>query len=202
MPSKPEWAAMPSNARGRATRERLLDAAEEAFAEHGWALSMEQVATAAGVVRPTVYRHFSGRDDLLLAMVIRSAERLRVQLEEVLGSSRPWPERLVISVVTIVTEMRSIPHLEALVRSGEVVTAWPEIDADRLFVEAVLDFFRVWLERAADEGVGFRAPIDDVLDWLLRTTVMQLTVPGLGGIGVDRLRHELETFVLPAIIES
>ncbi|MEZ5143398.1 MAG: TetR/AcrR family transcriptional regulator [Acidimicrobiales bacterium] len=193
---------MSSNARGRATRERLLDAAEVTFVEQGWSLSMEQVASAAGVVRPTVYRHFDGRDDLLVAMVLRSAARLGDRLDEVLGADRPWPERLVESVVTVVTEMRATPHLAALVRSGEVTSAWPEIDADRRFVEGVLDFFRSWLERAASEGVRFRAPIDDVVDWLLRTTVMQLTVPGLGGIGVERLRYELETFLLPAIVEA
>ncbi len=194
--------AMSSNARGRATRERLLDAAEVTFVEQGWSLSMEQVASAAGVARPTVYRHFDGRDDLLVAMVLRSAARLGDRLDEVLGSDRPWPDRLVESVVTVVTEMRATPHLAALVRSGEVTSAWPEIDADRRFVEGVLDFFRSWLERAASEGVRFRAPIDDVVDWLLRTTVMQLTVPGLGGIGVERLRYEVETFLLPAIVEA
>lgn len=192
---------MPSNARGRATRERLLDAAEAAFAEHGWAMSMEQVAAEAGVVRPTVYRHFSGRDELLLEMVTRSAERLRLRLEGVLGSERPWPERIVDAVVIVVTEVRASPHLDALVRTGEVTTAFPEIDADRAFVEGVLDFFRTWLGRAAAEGVPFRGPVDDVVDWLLRTTVMQLTVLGLGGTSVERLRYELETFLLPAIID-
>ncbi len=193
---------MSSNARGRATRERLLDAAEVAFVEHRWGLSMEQVAAAAGVVRPTVYRHFDGRDDLLVAMVVRSAGRLGDRLEEVLASDRPWPERLVEAVVTVVVEIRTTPHLETLVRSGEVTATWPRIDADRQFAEGVLAFFRTWLERAAAEGVRFRAPVDDVLDWLLRTTVMQLTVPGLGGLGLDRLRYELETFLLPAIIDG
>ncbi len=193
---------MSSNVRGRATRERLLDAAEVVFADHGWALSMEQVAAAAGVVRPTVYRHFDGRDDLLVAMVIRSAGQLSVRLDNVFGSDRPWPDRLVEAIVTVVTELRVTPHLQSFVRSGEITSAWPEIDADRRFIEGVLDFFRGWLERAAAEGIRFRAPIEDVLDWLLRTTVMQLTLPGLGGLSVERLRYELETFVLPAIVEG
>jgi AcrR family transcriptional regulator len=193
---------MSTNARGRATRERLLDAAEVAFVEHGWALSMEQVAEAAGVVRPTVYRHFAGRDDLLVAMVVRSADRLGDRLDALLGSARPWPDRLVESVVTVVTELRATPHLDALVRGGEVTSMWPQIDAERRLVEGALGFFRRWLERAAAEGVRFRAPLDDVVDWLLRTTLMQLTVLGLGGTSAERLRYELRTFVLPAIIDE
>ncbi len=192
---------MPSNARGRATRERLLDAAEVVFAAHGWSASMDQVAATAEVVRPTVYRHFDGRDDLLLAMVTRSAGRLAVHLDEVFESDRSWPDRLEEAIVVVVTELRATPHLAALVRSGEVTTAFPAVDADRRFIDAAIEYFRGWLERAAAEGLRFRAPVNDVADWLLRTTVMQLTVPGLYGDAVERLRYEIETFVLPAIVE-
>lgn len=193
---------MSTNARGRATRERLLDAAEVVFAENGWSASMDQVAATAKVVRPTVYRHFDGRDDLLLAMVIRSAGRLALRLDEVFESGLSWPDRLTEAIVVVVTELRATPHLAALVRSGEVTTALPEIDADRTFVDTAIEYFRSWLERAASEGLRFRAPVGEVADWLLRTTVMQLTVPGLYGDAVDRLRYEIETFVLPAIVEG
>jgi len=194
--------AMPSNARGRATRERLLDAAEVVFAEHGWAASMDQVAATAQVARPTVYRHFDGRDDLLLAMVIRSAGRLRLRLDEVFASDAAWPDRLVEAIVVVVTDLRATPHLAALVRSGEVTTALPEVDADRTFIDAAIEYFRGQLAQAAADGLRFRAPVDDVADWLLRTTVMQLTVPGLFGDAVERLRYEIETFVLPAIVPT
>jgi AcrR family transcriptional regulator len=194
--------AMPSNARGRATRERLLDAAEVVFAEHGWSASMDQVAATAQVVRPTVYRHFDGRDDLLLAMVIRSAGRLAVRLDEVFEADRPWPDRLEEAIVVVVTELRVTPHLAALIRTGEVTTAFPEVDADRTFTDTAIEYFRAWLDRAATDGLRFRAPVNDVADWLLRTTVMQLTVPGLYGDTVERLRYEIETFVLPAIVEG
>jgi len=193
---------MPSNARGRATRERLLDAAEVVFAANGWSASMDQVAAAAEVVRPTVYRHFDGRDDLLLAMVIRSAGRLAVRLDEVFESDRPWPDRLEEAIVVVVTELRVTPHLAALVRTGEVTTAFPAVDADRTFTDTAIEYFRGWLDRAAADGLRFRAPVPDVADWLLRTTVMQLTIPGLYGDTLERLRYEIETFVLPAIVEG
>ena len=192
---------MSTNARGRATRERLLDAAEVVFAEHGWAASMEQVAAAAQVVRPTVYRHFEGRDDLLLALVIRSGGRLRRKLDEVFASDRPWPERLAEAIVLVVTDLRATPHLAALVRTGEVTTAFPAVDAERTFIDTAIEYFRAWLEHAAEEGLRFRAPVGDVADWVLRTTVMQLTVPGLYGDTIERLRYEIDTFVLPAIVD-
>jgi AcrR family transcriptional regulator len=37
---------------------------------------MEDVARAAGIARQTIYKHFSGRDDLLIAMLVQDM-RLR-----------------------------------------------------------------------------------------------------------------------------
>lgn len=191
---------MATNARGRSTHQRLLDATERAFVENGWSFSIEQVAVAAGVVRPTVYQHFSGRDDLLTAMLLRSSLQLAERLTAVFESELPWEERLVDVVVMIVTDVRATPHLNALVRGGEVTSVWPAVDEDRRFLDAVFEFFRHWLERAVTEGLRLRAPIDDVLDWILRTTMMQLTILGMGGVSTERLRFEVETFLLPAIL--
>lgn len=53
--------------RGRATRERLLEAASRLFATQGFdATSVDAVAEAAGITVPGMYRHFSTKHVLLL----------------------------------------------------------------------------------------------------------------------------------------
>lgn len=66
----------PNSATGRglradAARNRivLLDAAREAFAQHGVGASLDDVARAAGVGPGTLYRHFPSRDDLVMAVI-------------------------------------------------------------------------------------------------------------------------------------
>lgn len=55
------------------TRERLLDAAESVFREHGVArTSLTEVAAMAGVTRGAVYWHFRDKADLLAAMCQRA----------------------------------------------------------------------------------------------------------------------------------
>lgn len=55
------------------TRERLLDAAEGVFREHGVArTSLTRVAVAAGVTRGAVYWHFKDKADLFAAMCGRA----------------------------------------------------------------------------------------------------------------------------------
>ena len=54
------------------TRARLLDAAEEVFAEHGFgATTLERIAERAGYTRGAVYANFASKDDLFLAVLDR-----------------------------------------------------------------------------------------------------------------------------------
>ncbi|GAA3927839.1 helix-turn-helix domain-containing protein [Actinoplanes auranticolor] len=57
-------------------RGRILDAAEEVFAQRGAAASTEEVARLAGVAIGTVFRHFPTKEDLLAAILKRLLARL------------------------------------------------------------------------------------------------------------------------------
>jgi TetR/AcrR family transcriptional regulator, acrAB operon repressor len=54
------------------TRNRILDAAEQLFSEHGVSrTSLEDIAQTAGVTRGAIYWHFKDKSDLFAAMVNR-----------------------------------------------------------------------------------------------------------------------------------
>jgi len=56
-------------------RERLVAAAVELFYRRGFgAVGIDQVIAAAGVAKSTFYKHFEGKDDLMLAAVQRRDE--------------------------------------------------------------------------------------------------------------------------------
>ncbi|GAB3386150.1 helix-turn-helix domain-containing protein [Humibacter soli] len=58
-------------------REALLSAAARLFAERGFAgVSIEDLGAAAGVSGPAVYRHFSGKQAVLAALLIGVSEGL------------------------------------------------------------------------------------------------------------------------------
>ena len=60
----------PATARGRATRDRILQAASELIYRHGVAaVRLEDVEAAAGVGRSQLYHYFSDRDDLVRSVV-------------------------------------------------------------------------------------------------------------------------------------
>ncbi|WP_290784263.1 TetR family transcriptional regulator [Halomonas sp.] len=76
--------ARKTKAEAAATREALLDAAEEVFLDKGVArTSLEQIARHAGMTRGAVYWHFKNKADLFQAMLQRVRMPFKELVEEI-----------------------------------------------------------------------------------------------------------------------
>lgn len=73
-------------------RRRILDAARATFVRYGYARTrMEDVAKAAGISRPLLYRQFAGKEDLFFALVSEIAAVSLARAEAALaGPGDPW----------------------------------------------------------------------------------------------------------------
>jgi AcrR family transcriptional regulator len=71
-------------------RRRILVAARELLAEHGLALTLNDVAHHAGVGVGTVYRHFPDRDELIDAALAGPLETYAELIEQCLTIEDPW----------------------------------------------------------------------------------------------------------------
>lgn len=68
----------PTTARGEATRQRILDAAETEFGENGFArTAIASIVNRAGVAQGTFYLYFPSKDDVLRELVRDMGRRLR-----------------------------------------------------------------------------------------------------------------------------
>src|SRR5690606_21629494 len=71
----------PTTARGEATRQRILDAAETEFGENGFArTSIASIVNRAGVAQGTFYLYFPSKDDVLRELVRDMGRQLRQAL--------------------------------------------------------------------------------------------------------------------------
>src|SRR2546421_5423662 len=64
-----EGTGRPLRADAARNREKVLQAAREAFAESGYGITLDEIAARAGVGPGTVYRHFPAKEALFEAVV-------------------------------------------------------------------------------------------------------------------------------------
>ena len=75
--------------------ERILAAAEELFAEHGFeAVSINSIAARAGVSKANVFHHFNSKDALYIAVLREACRDSTQNLDHLQHDERPFPERL------------------------------------------------------------------------------------------------------------
>jgi AcrR family transcriptional regulator len=79
----------PMRADARRNYERLIAAADAAFADHGAEASLEDIARRAGVGIGTLYRHFPNRMALLEAVYLDRVETLCARAEDLRRSQPP-----------------------------------------------------------------------------------------------------------------
>lgn len=100
---------------GERTAERILDAAEELFAERGYnGTTLRDVATRVGVRPPSLYNHFASKDALYAAVLERGIGPLMVVLARSAAAQTSEPSdpgKLVSEVMAILARRPGLPRL-------------------------------------------------------------------------------------------
>ena len=127
-------------------RARLLDAAAQAFAEHGTEVSIAEIARRAGVGQGTVFRHFASKEALITAIVMDRMGTMRALAQSLLDEP---PEQ--DAVVAFMRGMAALMSEDrALVEAvGISVLEDPAVRAVHHEVVAALDAL---VRRGQDEG--------------------------------------------------
>jgi AcrR family transcriptional regulator len=75
----------------RRNRARVLEAARAAFGAEGSNVSLDEIASRAGVGAGTVYRHFATKEALFEAVVVDRLETLAAEARALLDDTDPGP---------------------------------------------------------------------------------------------------------------
>jgi AcrR family transcriptional regulator len=116
------------------TAERILDAAEDLFAEQGYsATSLGDVADRVGIRSPSLYNHFRNKEALYEAVLERLLAEFSEPLEE-LGREPVTYERVFQWLETMVRQHHANPNLARLLQHA-ALSGGPHTNAmiDRLF---------------------------------------------------------------------
>src|ERR1700758_1288761 len=186
---------------GSDTRERVLSAAASCFRRNGVAATrMEDIADEAGMQRPHLYRHFSGKDDIVRQVIVDEVRRRGRDLRRRISLRGPVGPLLLESIVDGL-ELSAADWVTEYMVSPEAAH-----DVERIIaapggvVDSGWDYWGPLIAYGRGRG-EIRDDLDDaeIVRWFISLTFMLLQNPDLftdfGGS-----RHYLELFVVPAVL--
>lgn len=101
---------MTAHSLGGDKRERILDAAERVFAQHGFfAARVSEIAKEAGVADGTIYLYFKSKDDLLISLFESRMDRFNQLLAAAIPAEASPTEKLLSLIRTYLTLVREQP---------------------------------------------------------------------------------------------
>ena len=135
--------------RARATRRKLLAAAEQEFAEKGYhGTGVAEIAIRAGLAQGTLYVHFRSKQELFTTLIRHLSQVVRQRAAEALarGKSRLDSER--IALVSFLELVREHPGIYRIIQESQFV----DKDVFREYYEVFVTGYSASLRRAAQAG--------------------------------------------------
>ncbi len=159
-----------------AVRRQLIDATEACFRRFGVAkTTMEDIASTAGVSRATVYRYVSGRDELILGVLLRAGDEFYARVVR----ADTFADALIDGVLYTLDQVRADDRLTLLFApeaAGETVTIAGAADA--LFQRSANYLRPLVVEAQANGELRRDINADDLGEWMIRVILSFLTVRG------------------------
>jgi AcrR family transcriptional regulator len=184
-------------------RERIVAAAERCIDRHGIRkTTMDDVACEVGLSRPSVYRYFADRDDLLIELITRHARALLDRAHKSISRQCSLPDQIVETVLYTAEHGRRDPLTRHV------------LDPDgtslgrRMIASGTTDIIRaeMWdpvLDAAvANNELPPGLPRSDIHLWLGDVTKMVMRGLEDGEGDVRRYRSLLRRFVVPAFASA
>lgn len=179
-------------------RERILAGAERCIARYGLRkTTMEDIASEVGMSRPGVYRYFSDRDDLLIALITAHARALRERAHKFMARQSDLPDQIVEGLLYITEQARHDPVMRYLV-DPEGSGLGERLISARTTETLAAEFWDPFLDPAyVDNKLSRDIPRSDIYLWLSSLGLMLMR--GLDDTNdPNRYRSILRNFVAPA----
>lgn len=130
--------------RSRASREKIIQNAIEAFAQKGFrGATMAEIARAAGLTEPGLLHHFPGKTDLLMEVL---RERDRLDTERMQETLQKNGERLLEAAQELVRHNQTVPGLVQLFTLLVAESISPDHPAHEFFVDRYQRGRETWIQ--------------------------------------------------------
>ena len=197
---------MPTKARvanrSQTARERLVLAARSQIKKRGVGdLTVAKVCEAAGLSRATFYLHFASRDEVLLAVFLEEAAAVLADAAEVAAAHDNFGDLCVETVLHGLGTIRTNPWLGMMFADERASVTARLATTSEAFLEMALAFWAPLVDEAMARGeVRPGLDVAAAVRWLLRVFLSYLENDDIAVQGVDAVRRELRSFLLPSFL--
>ena len=181
----------------------ILAAARRCYLANGIAATgMKEIAASAELARSTLYRYFSGRDDVLVATIIEEMTELNERISKRLVKYSDPADQVVEGLLVAIKEIPRRPLLHAVFASEGDSRArrviWSS-DAIVSFGEELMDHV---IQPARDAGLLQEAVRPEILiEWVYRFLLSFLTLPSNWVKSDVQLRATLHALLVPVLLK-
>jgi AcrR family transcriptional regulator len=184
-------------------RERILAAAERCIDRHGIRkTTMDDIAAEVGLSRPSVYRYFADRDDLLIELNIRHARAMLNRAHKSMSRQRNFPDQIVEGILYVADDARRDP-LTRYVIDPDGTSLGRRMITSGTSGMLRAEFLDPYLDAAvANDELPRGLPRADFYLWLGGLTKMVMRGLDDGEGDLKRYRSILRRFVVPALAGS
>lgn len=180
-----------------------MDAAAICFQNLGLGkTSMEAVARQGGMSRATLYRHFSNRDELAIAVIEREALQVAAQVQQRIGGLGSIEDYIVEGIVEACKDIAASAILSSLLTAESIGSSGQLLLMTNRLTNIGIDIVKPMIEPAQLAGI-IRDDVsaDVIMDWILRIVISLLTIPGKTTRTDNKKRELLRTMLLPALLK-
>jgi AcrR family transcriptional regulator len=150
-------------------RQQLLETAAKLFAERGYArTTTSELARAAGVTEPIIYRHFKSKKDLFIALIDETgAETIEQWKQELTNTDGPATRLRLLIGANPMVRARGESRYRVIVQAMTEIEDEEILAAIRRHMQALHRFLAEQVAEAQDAGQVSKRFSPDITAWLL-----------------------------------
>lgn len=176
----------PKNSEGRDTRQEILDAALELFAENGFfGTSMREIARAVGVRESAIYHHFANKEALFEGIINEAGTDAVSTVGVIFEQSkdadlRTLLERVAIAAMERFSTIKQRKFFRVILSDGVRMAAQGKLDVERVTGmprQQMMSFVRQLWDRGAIRSTTFEMAVVEFMAPMLAWRMLLAAVP-------------------------
>jgi len=194
--------AATNDALATAMRDRLIEAAYRCFDRYGvQKTTMDDVASAAGCSRQTVYNNFATKSDLVTEICLIEATKLNEEIQRSLRAKRNIEDKMTESILVTLRVGAKNPYIRRLIEPADIRAR--ATDKDDPVHAMQRERWAPLLQPAMDSGkIASDLDLDEIVAWLTMSQMALLMQFDLDHLDVKQAERIVRRFIVAPLLRK